>query len=59
MTLVTDILKQMPRVRQAQRKFLATLFATILKEPGSGCRSYWTSSHRETLWNCSSKNIHS
>lgn len=30
MTIVTDILKQMPAVRQPQRKFLATLFATIL-----------------------------
>lgn len=59
MTLVTDILKQMPRVRQPQQKFLATLFATILKEPGSGCRSYWIFSRRETLWNCSSKNIRS
>lgn len=30
MTIVTDILKQMPAVRQPQRKFLAMLFATIL-----------------------------
>src|SRR5215510_3699955 len=30
MTIVTDILQQMPAVRQPQRKFLATLFATIL-----------------------------
>src|SRR5215207_9136878 len=30
MTIVTDILKQMPAVRQPQRKFLAVLFATIL-----------------------------
>ena len=30
MTIVTDILKQMPGVSQPQRKFLATLFATIL-----------------------------
>jgi DDE superfamily endonuclease len=30
MTIVTDILKQMPGVRQPQRKFLAVLFATIL-----------------------------
>src|SRR5713101_5685941 len=30
MTIVSDILKQMPGVRQPQRKFLAMLFATIL-----------------------------
>jgi IS4 transposase len=30
MTIVNNILKQMPAVRQPQRKFLATLFATIL-----------------------------
>jgi len=30
MTIVSDILKQMPMVRQPQRKFLAVLFATIL-----------------------------
>lgn len=30
MTIVNDILKQMPAVSQPQRKFLATLFATIL-----------------------------
>lgn len=30
MTIVPAILKQMPKVRQPQRKFLATLFATIL-----------------------------
>ena len=30
MTIVTDILKQLPAVSQAQRKFLAVLFATIL-----------------------------
>jgi DDE superfamily endonuclease len=30
MTLVNDILKQMPRLSQPQRKFLATLFVTIL-----------------------------
>lgn len=30
MTIVTDILKQMPAVRQPQRKFLAALFSTIL-----------------------------
>ena len=30
MTIVPDILKQMPTVRQPQRKFLAVLFATIL-----------------------------
>jgi hypothetical protein len=30
MTIVTDILKQMPAVSQPQRKFLAMLFATIL-----------------------------
>jgi IS4 transposase len=30
MTIVNDILKQLPAVRQPQRKFLATLFATIL-----------------------------
>jgi DDE superfamily endonuclease len=30
MTIVTDILKQMPAVRQPQRKFLAVLFTTIL-----------------------------
>jgi DDE superfamily endonuclease len=30
MTLVTDILKQMPGLSQPQRKFLATLFVTIL-----------------------------
>jgi hypothetical protein len=29
MTIVTDILKQMPTVRQPQRKFLVVLFATI------------------------------
>jgi hypothetical protein len=30
MTIVTDILQQMPAVRQPQRKFLIVLFATIL-----------------------------
>src|SRR5262245_26417993 len=30
MTIVNDILKQMPRVGQPQRKFLETLFAMIL-----------------------------
>jgi hypothetical protein len=30
MTIATDILKQMPSVRQPQRKFLSVLFATIL-----------------------------
>jgi len=30
MTIVTNILQQMPAVRQPQRKFLAVLFATIL-----------------------------
>src|SRR5215813_10430438 len=30
MTIVSDILQQMPAVRQPQRKFLAVLFATIL-----------------------------
>ena len=30
MTIVIDILKQMPGVRQPQRKFLSVLFATIL-----------------------------
>ena len=30
MTIVTDILQQLPTVRQPQRKFLAVLFATIL-----------------------------
>ncbi len=30
MTIVNDILKQMPAVNQPRRKFLATLFATIL-----------------------------
>src|SRR5262245_49706363 len=30
MTIVKDILKQMPAVQQPQRKFLETLFATIL-----------------------------
>jgi DDE superfamily endonuclease len=30
MTIVTDILEQMPTVRQPQRKFLVMLFATIL-----------------------------
>src|SRR5215510_14380019 len=30
MTIVTDILRRMPAVRQPQRKFLAMLFATIL-----------------------------
>ena len=30
MTIVHDILKQMPRLSQPQRKFLATLFVTIL-----------------------------
>lgn len=30
MTIVKDILKQMPAVKQPQRKFLETLFATIL-----------------------------
>jgi hypothetical protein len=30
MTIVNDILRQMPAVRQPQRKFLAVLFATIL-----------------------------
>jgi DDE superfamily endonuclease len=30
MTIVTDILQQMPAIRQSQRKFLAGLFATIL-----------------------------
>src|SRR5215813_7848063 len=30
MTIVSDILQQMPAVRQPQRKFLAVLFTTIL-----------------------------
>lgn len=30
MTIITDILQQMPAVRQPQRKFLTVLFATIL-----------------------------
>ena len=30
MTIVKDILKQMPAVKQSQRKFLETLFVTIL-----------------------------
>jgi hypothetical protein len=30
MTIVTDILKQMPAVRQPQRKFLVAVFTTIL-----------------------------
>src|SRR4030095_16018922 len=30
MTIVTDILEQMPTVRQPQRKFLSVVFATIL-----------------------------
>ena len=30
MTIVSDILQQMPRVRQPQRKFLMVLFTTIL-----------------------------
>src|SRR4029453_17790754 len=30
MTMVHDILKQLPRLGQPQRKFLATLFVTIL-----------------------------
>ena len=30
MTIVNDILKQMPELGQPQRKFLATLFVTIL-----------------------------
>ena len=30
MTLVHDILKQMPGLSQPQRKFLATLFVTVL-----------------------------
>jgi len=30
MTIVKDILKHMPAVKQPQRKFLETLFATIL-----------------------------
>jgi len=30
MTIVSDILQQMPAVRQPQRKFLAVWFATIL-----------------------------
>jgi hypothetical protein len=34
MTIVTDILKQMPGVRQPQRKFLTVLFATILARRG-------------------------
>jgi hypothetical protein len=36
MTIVSDILKQMPAVRQPQRKFLAVLFATILALRGHG-----------------------
>ena len=34
MTIVTDIWKQMPGVRQPQRKFLTVLFATILARRG-------------------------
>ena len=36
MTLVHDILKQMPGLSQPQRKFLATLFVTILVLRGRG-----------------------
>jgi DDE superfamily endonuclease len=36
MTIVNNILKQMPAVSQPQRKFLATLFATILALRGRG-----------------------
>jgi DDE superfamily endonuclease len=40
MTLVHDILKQMPRLSQPQRKFLATLFVTILVLRGRvNCRN--------------------
>ena len=50
MTIVTDILQQMPVVRQPQRKFLAVLFATILALRGRvTCRNlsrYCTYSER-------------
>jgi len=36
MTIVTDILEQMPAVRQPQRKFLTELFATLLALRGHG-----------------------
>ena len=40
MTIVKDILKQMPAVKQPQRKFLETLFATILALRGRvNCRN--------------------
>jgi len=50
MTIVTDILKQMPTVRQPQRKFLTVLFATILalrgRVTGRNLRRYCTYSER-------------
>ena len=45
MTIVTNILQQMPAVRQPQRKFLAVLFATILalrgRVTGRNLSRYW------------------
>jgi Transposase DDE domain len=50
MTIVTDILKQMPTVRQPQRKFLTVLFATILvlrgRIPGRNLSRYCDYSER-------------
>jgi IS4 transposase len=50
MTIVTDILKQMPTVRQPQRKFLTVLFATILalrgRVTGRNLRRYCAYSER-------------
>jgi IS4 transposase len=50
MTIVSDILKQMPMVRQPQRKFLAVLFATILalrgRVPGRNLSRYCDYSER-------------
>ena len=50
MTIVTDILKQMPAVSQPQRKFLAVLFATILalrgRVPGRNLSRYCEYSER-------------
>jgi IS4 transposase len=50
MTIVTDILKQMPAVSQPQRKFLTVLFATILalrgRVTGRNLSRYCTYSER-------------
>ena len=41
MTIVTDILAQMPTVRQPQRKFLVMLFAY---DPGPARARHWAQS---------------